>query len=447
MRNFSLLLLFLLLPIHHATSQKTAHQYAEVRQYFLQHLKGQTATPPAGSFSIKQLDEMRAMVWRAWCEAYTQTRTDLVLPAPDSLSAAQPHAWPLPAALEPNATMPFYFGAKGQRPESGYPLFLYLHGSGPKAQEWSIGLQLAQSFEDAPSLYFVPQIPNEGQWYRWWQRSKQYAWDALLRQALVRQDVNPRRLYVFGISEGGYGSQRLASFYADYLAAAGPMAGGEPLKNAPAENLSNIGFSLRTGAKDYGFYRERLTRYTREALDSLEHLYPAGYRHRVELIPERGHHIDYRPTTPWLAAFERNPWPKHFIWEDYEMDGQHRTGFYNLWIHTRPDSTLRTRYDLHIEDNEINISIENVAYTCTELDPKWGIELKFARTYTPATNGRLTLFLNEHLVKLTRPVIVKVNGRQVYNGRPRLSVQSLAQSAQVFGDPLRLFPVAVDVEY
>ena len=167
----------------------------------------------------------------------------------------------------------------------------------------------------------------------------------------------------------------------------------------------------------------------------------------MELIPERGHHIDYRPTTPWLAAFERNPWPKHFIWEDYEMDGQHRTGFYNLWIHTRPDSTLRTRYDLHIEDNEINISIENVAYTCTELDPKWGIELKFARTYTTATHGRLTLFLNEHLVKLTRPVIVKVNGRQVYNGRPRLSVQSLAQSAEVFGDPLRLFPAAVEVVY
>ena len=81
MRNFSLLLLFLLLPIHHATSQKTERQYAEVHDYFLQHLKGQTATPPAGSFSVKQLDEMRAMVWRAWCEAYTQTRTDLTDPS------------------------------------------------------------------------------------------------------------------------------------------------------------------------------------------------------------------------------------------------------------------------------------------------------------------------------------------------------------------------------
>ena len=90
-------------------------------------------------------------------------------------------------------------------------------------------------FQDEPRLYFIPQIPNEGQWYRWYQRSKQFAWERLLRQALLRSDVNPDKVYVFGISEGGYGSQRIASFYADYWAAAGPMAGGEPRKNAPAE--------------------------------------------------------------------------------------------------------------------------------------------------------------------------------------------------------------------
>ena len=52
------------------------------------------------------------------------------------------------------------------------------------------------------------------------------------------------------------------------------MAGGEPLKNAPAENLGNTAFSLRTGAEDKGFYRDRLTGYTAAALDSLQRLYP-----------------------------------------------------------------------------------------------------------------------------------------------------------------------------
>ena len=132
--------------------------------------------------------------------------------------------------------MPYYYGVKGST-AGKLPLFLYLHGSGPKEQEWATGLILGNRFQDGPSLYFIPQIPNEGDYYRWWQVAKQFAWEKLIRQALVEGNVDANRLYVFGISEGGYGSQRLASFYADYWAAAGPMAGGEPLKNAPCRKL------------------------------------------------------------------------------------------------------------------------------------------------------------------------------------------------------------------
>jgi hypothetical protein len=36
--------------------------------------------------------------------------------------------------------MPYYYGYKGEKPENGYPLFLYLHGSGNKDNEWANGL-------------------------------------------------------------------------------------------------------------------------------------------------------------------------------------------------------------------------------------------------------------------------------------------------------------------
>ena len=85
----------------------------------------------------------------------------------------------------------------------------------------------------------------------------------------------PTAFYVFGISEGGYGSQRLASFYADYWAAAGPMAGGEPLKNAPVENCANMGFSFLTVPTITGFYRNILTYYTQVAFDSGPTVAPA----------------------------------------------------------------------------------------------------------------------------------------------------------------------------
>jgi hypothetical protein len=228
----------------------------------------------------------------------------------DTLSSASTGYWKLPDSLEPNAVMPYYWGMKGTD-EIGneLPLFLYLHGSGPKEREWSTGLNICRNFDDAPSVYFIPQIPNEGEYYRWWQKAKQFAWEKLLRQSLLLGKIDPNRVYVFGISEGGYGSQRLASFYADYWAAAGPMAGGEPLKNAPAENCSNFAFSLRTGDKDTGFYRNTLTGYVREAFDSLAHQHPGYFTHKIELIPGMGHSIDYRPTTPWLKQYVRNPYP------------------------------------------------------------------------------------------------------------------------------------------
>ena len=104
--------------------------------------------------------------------------------------------------------MNYRYGRKGTSvPAEGLPLFIYLHGSGDPDGEWANGLSLGQSWNDAPSAYFIPQIPNTGELYRWWQRGKQWAWEKLLRQAFVGSDINPDRIYVFGISEGGYGRQ------------------------------------------------------------------------------------------------------------------------------------------------------------------------------------------------------------------------------------------------
>lgn len=418
----------------------------QMELYFSKVLQGLTVEVPGRKCSVSDLAERRKAVWQAWKNAHAALK-EPGLPSLDSLGAAPVGRWDLPAALEPQATLPFYFGSKGAcAPREGYPVFLYLHGSGPKDREWANGLLLARRFEDAPSLYFIPQIPNEGQWYRWWQRSKQFAWERLLRQLLLRDDVNPNRLYVFGISEGGYGSQRLASYYADYWAAAGPMAGGEPLKNAPAENLSNTPLSLLTGADDKGFYRNLLTGYTRASLDSLENLDKGQYKHRVELIPGRGHHIDYSTTTPWLSRFVRNPAPRHFKWEDYEMDGRHRMGFYNLLVNDRPKYDLRTRYDVDIEDNHVSITVSNVHYITTERDSVYGIDLKFRRAYVPATSGAFTIFLDERLVDLSRPVSVMVNGRIVFAEKLKLSTRNLLRSAAAFYDPERLFPAAVEVK-
>ena len=210
----------------------------------------------------------RELVWSLWKDAVNKYPEEKLIPL-DILENRKSGSWELPSSLEPNAVMPYYYGCNeypSYDADSKYPLFLYMHGSGDKAQEWETGIGFSLRRFYSPGIYFVPQIPNAyGEYYRWAIQSKQWAWEKLLRLAFVNENVDPNKIYFFGISEGAYGSQRLASFYADYLAGAGPMAGGEPLKNAPMENVANIAFSLRTGALDDGFGRNILTQKALEA--------------------------------------------------------------------------------------------------------------------------------------------------------------------------------------
>lgn len=396
---------------------------------------------------LSDIKEEQQSVWEAWKEANNAFSEQKLIDL-GKLELGKSGQWELPANLEPNAVMPYYWGTKGDEPENGYPLYLYMHGSGDKNSEWATGLSICRKFDDAPSVYFIPQIPNMGNYYRWWQKSKQFAWEKMLRLALVSGKINPDKIYFFGISEGGYGSQRLASYYADYLAGAGPMAGGEPLKNAPAENYRNIAFSFLTGANDRGFYRNELTQYTKDELERLKKLHPDDFVHRIELIPDRGHGIDYSPTTPWLKQYTRNPYPKFVNWENFEMDGQYRDGFYNLFVKERSnnDDKSRTYYELAIKGNDISLKVDVVTYKTTETDPNWGIEKKFEKNYQPATKGKVVIYLCDELVDLNKKISLTVNGKKAFKGMVQPKLEHMVNSCTAFFDPARLYPAAIEVD-
>jgi predicted esterase len=402
----------------------------------------------ARTLTPAQVDDARADAWRTWMA--DSIGSDSLPNLSPLTSSLLPLTFHLPEALEPDADMTFLGGTKGEaEADARLPMLLYLHGSGPREQEWANGLKLALRFTaDSPSVYLIPRIPHEGEWYRWWQQGKQWAWEKLLRMALGSGRIDPNRLYLLGISEGGYGSQRLASFYADYFAAAGPMAGGEPLRNAPAENCRNTPFTLHTGELDRGFYRNRLTEITAAAFDSLAAANPGDYVHCVELVAGQGHGFNYDVTTPWLTAYTRNPRPRHITWEDFAMDGRHRRGFGCLEVNSRAatadEENLRTCYDVVFFDQNIDITVTDVTYTVTEIDPIWGIALTFAKSYAPHTGGgEITVYADERYVDLSRPVTIRVNGATRFSGLLPLSTEAMRRSLSLFADPERIFPAAV----
>ena len=262
-----------------ASWAQQAGENISIGDYFSSTLAGTAVNyENDAAIELEDIATARDSVWNIWRESVNALDEEKLFPI-EELEYRKSSSWTLPQALEPNAVMPFYWGCNEfpMKENGKYPLFVYMHGSGDKAQEWETGIGLSLRRFYSPAVYFVPQIPNAyGEYYRWAIQSKQWAWEKLLRLSFLEEAIDANKIYFFGISEGAYGSQRLASFYADYLAGAGPMAGGEPLKNAPMENVANIAFSLRTGELDTGFGRNILTAKALEVADSLQREHP-GY--------------------------------------------------------------------------------------------------------------------------------------------------------------------------
>lgn len=428
----------------------TEEKEGTIRGIFSASLEGDEKSLDEGiRIPIEEIASTRKQVWDIWKSAVNDYDEDKLIDV-DLLKNRYTGSWTLPSKLEPNAVMPYYWGcnASEMTPGEKYPMFLYMHGSGDKNSEWETGIGLSLRRFHSPGVYFVPQIPNGyGEYYRWAIQSKQWAWEKLLRLAFLTDEIDANRIYFFGISEGGYGSQRLASFYADYLAGAGPMAGGEPLKNAPMENVANIAFSLRTGAEDTGFGRNILTQKALEVADSLEKAHPGYYKHYIEVIPGDGHQIDYRPTTPWLAQYSRDPHPDYFYWENFDMYGRKRTGFHNLRVIQNSlvsTDAARMCYEVEREGNTVHLNVSKVTYTTTYT--QGGIAMYFSKRYANVSRGKVRIYLNEKEYDLSQPVKVILNGKEIFHGMVGTDLKTMVESCAYFYDPERLFPAAIDVD-
>ena len=163
-----------------------------------------------------------------------------------------------------------------------------------------------------------------------------------------------------------------------------------------------------------------------------------------------GHAINYGVTTPWLSQHRRNPYPKHFKWENFEMDGRYRDGFYNLYVDRRSntDESERTYYQMDIDGNNIDLKVDLVKYSVAKDDRSFGfsIGMLFNREYTPATTGVVTIYLNDKLVDLKKKVNLTVNGKKVFSGKLQLTLANMVNSCARYYDPARVYPAAITVD-
>ena len=109
-----------------------------------------------------------------------------------------------------------------------WPVILFLHGAGERGSDGEVqtqvglGAALRRAPESVPAIVVFPQVPKDSTWSGAIARMAMAALDQTMRE--LRTD--PKRVYLTGISMGGYGTWQLAFQHPDRFAALAPVCGG-----------------------------------------------------------------------------------------------------------------------------------------------------------------------------------------------------------------------------
>jgi predicted peptidase len=134
------------------------------------------------------------------------------------------------------------------RNEKKWPLILFLHGAGERGNDLEKVKvhgppKIVEQDKTFPFIVVSPQCP-EG--YTW--TDKMDSLIAILDEVIARYDVDPSRIYLTGLSMGGFGSWELACAYPNRFAAVIPICGGG--QSWRVCSLKNVPVWAFHGAKD-----------------------------------------------------------------------------------------------------------------------------------------------------------------------------------------------------
>lgn len=170
--------------------------------------------------------------------------------------------------------------------EKSWPLMLFLHGAGERGDDLELVKKhgppkLIAAGKDFPFIVVSPQCPKG----RWWEPMELVA---LLDEISGKYKVDPDRIYVTGLSMGGFGSWRLAAYAPERLAAIAPICGGG--ETYWTKEFAHLPVWAFHGAKDTGVPLER----SQAMVDALK---KSGGDPKFTIYPDAGH-------DSWSAAYD-----------------------------------------------------------------------------------------------------------------------------------------------
>jgi predicted peptidase len=137
---------------------------------------------------------------------------------------------------------------KNYEQKPSWPLMLFLHGGGEGGDDLELVKKhgppkLIEAGQQFPFIVVSPQCPKGKSW-----EAFTFELTALLDEIVEKYKVDRYRIYLTGMSMGGYGTWSLASYTPDRFAALVPICGGgDPSRT---RRLAQIPIWVFHGAKD-----------------------------------------------------------------------------------------------------------------------------------------------------------------------------------------------------
>ncbi|MDR4494904.1 MAG: hypothetical protein R3B74_10815 [Nitrospirales bacterium] len=328
---------------------------------------------------------------------------------------AQPYALYVPESYEP---------------ELAYPLILCLHGAGFTGE-----------------AYLDRWVPRLGEKYilacpsvsmgAWWTRHGEELVLQVLRDIQARYHVDPDRIMLTGMSNGGIGAWIIGMHHADRFAGIAPMASGIDDVLFPfVENLSHTPVYVIHGAEDQVMPVEL----SRDLVKEMQRRgIPHYYREHQWTHPHAGGHFFPKQELPELIAWfderKREKLPRSL---SLVRDATHLTPFYWVRIDTTEQIAAFTENLIDGRDE----FIAGAVYA------KLHVEISISNKIVVNTNRirRYTIFLNQELVDFSKPIIVETNGKTSFEGMVEPNIEILLEEARHRSDTPIFFSATLTID-
>jgi hypothetical protein len=315
-------------------------------------------------------------------------------------------------------------------PAKSYGLVVCLHGAGFTGEAY---LERWQARLGDAYVLACPTTPMGA----WFTRGAEEMVLATIRSVQRRYHIDPNRIFLTGMSNGGIGAWVIGMHDAPLFAGIAPMTSG--LDNVLLPFLANLRSTpvyIIHGAKDQVMPVE-LSRTITEELTRLG--YPFVYREHNREHPMAGGHYFPREELPelvaWLNGQRRNPLPTSVT---VVREASHLQPF--GWVRIDATDPIAAFSEDLVSKRDDRIKRREYARLDASIVAPNRIEVRVERVQ------RYSLFLNEQLIDSSKPLVVLTNGQVSFEGSMTPSLETLLRQARLRQDPGQLFPIHLAIQ-